>query len=232
MRILPALAALALFAAPISVRAQDNPVVLELFTSQGCSACPPADALLAELAGQDGVIALALHVDYWDYLGWADSFADPKFTARQRAYAKKAKSRSIYTPQMIVQGKDRLIGNDAEMILERIAAHGETRKLAAVELERDGETLVIRLKPVEPDVGPAEVHVVRYVPSEAVSIEGGENAGQLITYANIVTDWDTAGIWDGTTPVELRFEGLDDRPGAVIVQRQRMGPVLAAAALP
>src|SRR5918996_4983900 len=120
MPLLPFLAALVLLAAPPLARAQTNPVVVELFTSQGCSSCPPADALLAELAGKDGVIALALHVDYWDYLGWADSFASPAFTARQRAYAKKAHSRTIYTPQMIVQGEDRLVGSDDEMVLARI----------------------------------------------------------------------------------------------------------------
>ena len=128
MRLLPVLAALVFVAAAPLARAQGSPVVVELFTSQGCSSCPPADALLRKLAEEEDVIALALHVDYWDYLGWKDSFATPKFTARQRAYAKKARSRSIYTPQMVVQGEDRVVGNDAEMVLARISEHGVSRR--------------------------------------------------------------------------------------------------------
>ncbi len=88
----------------------DNPVVVELFTSQGCSSCPPADAILGDLAGRDDVIALALHVDYWDYIGWKDTFADPSYTKRQRAYARVAGARNIYTPQMVVGGMDHLVG--------------------------------------------------------------------------------------------------------------------------
>ena len=128
MRFALILSALAALFVPQDGRAQPAPVVVELFTSQGCSSCPPADALLAELAGAEGVIALALHVDYWDYLGWTDSFAAPKHTERQRAYAKAAKSRTIFTPQMVVQGSERLKGHDAERIRNRIEAHRMRRR--------------------------------------------------------------------------------------------------------
>jgi hypothetical protein len=219
---------------PGAGRAQPAPVVVELFTSQGCSSCPPADALLAELAGQPGVIALALHVDYWDYLGWKDSFADPAFSARQKAYAKAHGSRSIFTPQMVVQGGDSLVGHDAPRILSRIAAHQAAPSPVNLALRRDGDALLINLAPRDAPVGPADVHVVRLIPSREVSIEGGENAGQRILYSNIVASWDTVASWDGTAAVELRYEGLpsDAPPVVVIVQRGRLGPILTAASLP
>jgi hypothetical protein len=229
MRLLPFLAALVMLALAPAARAQDTPVVVELYTSQGCSACPPADALLAELAEQDGVIALALHVDYWDYLGWEDSFARAEFTARQRAYAKKARSRTIYTPQMIVQGEDRLAGSKEDQVRARIAERRGTPPPVRLEVERDGSALDISLEPIASELGPTDVHVVTYIPSQQVAIEAGENAGHEITYTNIVTDWETVATWDGAAPVEMRYEGVDDTPGAVIVQRDRMGPVLTAA---
>jgi hypothetical protein len=89
--------------------AQDRPVLVELFTSQGCSSCPPADALLHKLARRDDVVALALHVDYWDYIGWKDTFAKAAHSARQRAYAREAGRRMVYTPQMIINGADHVV---------------------------------------------------------------------------------------------------------------------------
>jgi hypothetical protein len=231
MRLFLILSALAVLM-PQPGRAQPAPVVLELFTSQGCSSCPPADALLAELADAEGVIALALHVDYWDYLGWADSFAKPRYTERQRAYAKAAKSRTIFTPQMVVQGSDRLKGHDAERIREQIAAHRMREAPVGLTLEPNGDGLEVRIEPRRDGLGPADVHLVRFIPEEVVSIEGGENAGQTITYANVVTDWETIGQWDGTAPLELPVEEAGDGPLAVIVQQKKMGPVLTAGRWP
>src|SRR5690606_9121092 len=114
-------------------------VVVELFTSQGCSSCPPADALLSELAAQPGVIALALHVDYWDYLGWKDSFASPAFSARQKAYAKSFGRRSIFTPQMVVQGRQALVGHDAPSVLSAIAEGLTEQATVNLALRREGD---------------------------------------------------------------------------------------------
>jgi hypothetical protein len=227
MRLLPFLAVAALL--PIAASAQQTPVVVELFTSQGCSSCPPADALLTELAGREGVIALALHVDYWDYLGWKDGFGRPGNTARQKAYAKAARSRSIFTPEMVVQGTERVKGHNADLILAEIARYGERPAEAELELERDGDTLSIHLEPTGAEVGPADIHLVRFLPSAEVAIEAGENAGRSVTYSNIVTDWETIARWDGASPVDMRYEGLEEGPVAVIVQEKRMGPVLTAA---
>ena len=234
MRLLWLLATLFVMLVPAAGRTQPTPVVVELFTSQGCTSCPPADALLTELATQPGVIALALHVDYWDYLGWRDSFGSPAFSARQKAYALVFGKRSIFTPQAVVQGREPMIGHDAEHIRARIAAHQD--KVAPVELtlEIDADVLSIGLAPRGAPVGPVDVFLVRFPPSAEVSIEAGGNAGQRILYTNVGESWDTVASWDGTDPVEIAVEidGLGDADGAVIVQRGRVGPVMSAALLP
>lgn len=212
---------------------QETPVVLELFTSQGCSSCPPADALLTTLADRPDVIPLALHVDYWDYLGWKDAFGSPVLTQRQRAYAKAAGSRTIFTPQMIVQGGARLKGHDAVGIEAAIAAAKAVAPVAAVTLAREGDALKVDIAPTRgPLADGADVHLVRYTPAEDVEIGGGENHGLWVRYTNIVTEWQTIGRWDGTAPLVLRHEGVGAGPLAVVVQESRFGPVLAAAELP
>jgi hypothetical protein len=227
----PVLLLLTLLAA-LPVRAQHSPVLVELFTSQGCSACPPADALLTELAGQEGVIALALHVDYWDYLGWRDTFGHSVFTARQKAYAKAARARSIYTPQMIVQGVERVMGTRPDAVVAHIRDHRARPSMVALVLSRHGDRLDVRLAPAGA-IGPgvADVSVVRFSPSEVVQIEHGENAGREIVYTNVVTAWDVVTRWDGREPVEFSVEIGDTRGLAVVVQKERLGPVLSAAML-
>lgn len=106
------------------VAAQDNPVVVELYTSQGCSSCPPADEYFHKsLAHRDDLIALSLHVDYWDYLGWKDHLASPEYSKRQRNYARAAGHRSVYTPQMIIGGVDHVVGNHPSEVKDKIADH-------------------------------------------------------------------------------------------------------------
>lgn len=241
MRLLLPLVAVLLVLTSIDGRAQTSatdavpaaPVVLELYTSQGCSSCPPADALIAELAERPDVIALALHVDYWDYLGWKDTFGRPEHTARQRNYAKAAHKRTIFTPEMIVQGADRVKGHDAAAIAGLIAAHRQAPAGAALSLERSGDRLTIRISPIDGvAVGPSDIHLVRFQPSEQVTIEAGENAGREVDYANIVTDWRTVGNWDGVTPLEFTLDAPGPEPVAVIVQETRMGPIVSAARAP
>jgi hypothetical protein len=209
--------------------AEDQPVVVELFTSQGCSSCPPADEFMADLVQDPGVIALALHVDYWDYIGWKDSFANPAFTERQKNYARVIDSKTIYTPQMVVGGLDRVEGNDPEAVRALIRAHQMVDRGVTITTARQGDRLVITLVAVPPLTAGAEVVLVRYVPEEVVAIERGENAGHTVTYRNIVTDWQTVGDWPGTAPmtVEAALSGDDD----AIVMVQEPGPkaILAAA---
>lgn len=233
MRILKALLVIASLCAPGWAMAQQRaPVVVELFTSQGCSSCPPADALLGQLAGRTDVIALSLHVDYWDYLGWVDTFGSPANSMRQRAYAKVARERTLYTPQVIVQGVDRAIGSD-ERVFDLVEEHLETPVGADLDISREGDVLNVRLGPRDGvRAGPCDVFLVRFLPGAKVRIEGGENAGHEIDYHNIVTEWIRLARWDGRTRAEFSMNVTGDASIAVIVQRERLGPVLTAAALP
>jgi hypothetical protein len=225
MRLLTALP-LALLSLSGSALAEDQPVVVELFTSQGCSACPPADAMLQEIAEMDGVIALALHVDYWDYIGWPDSFASPGHSARQEAYAKAARDRMIYTPQVVVNGQDRVVGSDPVAVMESLRAHSGVEAPVALTVTREGDGLRISAEGSE---GPAEVHLVRYMPEAHVAIEGGENAGLAIDYANVVTDWQVLEPWAGGAAFEALVPLAGDEPAVVLVQEPGAGRILAAA---
>jgi len=206
-------------------------VVVELYTSQGCSSCPPADAYLTELAQESGVIALALHVDYWDYIGWADKFGNPKFTDRQKAYARASGSNTIYTPQMIVAGVDRVEGSNPDKVEGDIRRHQMAEPQVALQLMRDGGDLMIHASPKAALTGPIVVQVVRYHPKATVNIEYGENAGQTITYHNIVTAWSRVGEWDGAADFHLTVPVMGDDPVVVILQQQGPGLILAASVL-
>ncbi len=158
------LAAMLVAAWPMAGAADDHPVVVELFTSQGCSACPPADEMLADLAGMPGVIALALHVDYWDYIGWEDTFGDPAFTARQEAYARAAGERTVYTPQFIVGGLDPVVGADAMAVMEHLRVHAGSAETVDLRAVREGDVLRIDGAAMAPALRPMAVQVVRYRP--------------------------------------------------------------------
>jgi hypothetical protein len=217
-------------AAPGAAEQRGEPgVVVELFTSQGCVACPPADALMARLAQRPGVIALSLHVDIWDYLGWEDRFASPAFTARQKAYARAEGSRSVFTPQLIVAGTHRITGARGMELADVLQA--ESGKPSQVRLDlRLGDGMLEIIASAEPPLG-REVHVdlVRYTPEATVHVGAGENAGRTMTQHNIVTEWERLGPWDGNGPVafHVRIDGAD--PVVVIVQEPGPGAILAAA---
>lgn len=208
--------------------ATSGPVVVELYTSQGCSSCPPADALFAELADAPGVMPLALHVDYWDYIGWADEFANPGFTKRQKAYARAAGERMIYTPQIIVGGRERVVGHEAEAVAAAIARVAQAPSPVRLSVTRVGAQVLIRAEADPPLDAPAMVQIVGYRPGAMVEITHGENAGLSVEYRNIVTSWDRLGDWSGQTPLELAVTA-GTGPGVVIVQRQGPAEILAAA---
>lgn len=184
------------------------PVVVELFTSQGCSSCPPADAMLSMLAQNGDVLALSYHVDYWDYLGWADSFAKPEFSARQEAYARAAGERSIYTPQLIVEGRDTALAPGPAQLMGLIDAARYRPAMVAVQRDGEGLTGVIELMPLSDLGGRVDIMMVRYLPEREVDVTAGENRGRTVTYSNIVITLERLAEWDGHAPLRLTV-----RPG-------------------
>jgi hypothetical protein len=204
-------------------------VVVELYTSQGCSSCPPADEFFSALAADPQVIALSLHVDYWDYIGWKDEFGNPKFTERQKAYAREAGSRMIYTPQMIVGGLDSVEGNQPHEIEAMIRKHMAVARDVSLQAVRRDEILVIRAEAGRPFDAPVRVQLVRYHPEATVDIRRGENAGRTVTYHNIVTSWQAIGEWTGEAPLEIEAEVPGKDPAVVILQEQGPSFILAAA---
>lgn len=207
----------------------ENLIVVELYTSQGCSSCPPADDFVAMLAADPQVLPLSLHVDYWDYIGWTDSFADPRFTERQKSYARAIGSRTIYTPQFIIGGQDRIEGYSPEETALRLAKHLAAGSPVTLTVTRVGDKLVIRAE-ADPPLGRAvRVQLVRYVPQETVAIERGENAGKTITYRNVVTSWEHVGDWSGQGAYELTASAPGDEPAVVILQNEGPAAILAAA---
>jgi hypothetical protein len=228
-----ALAALTLPTSGESVRARPKAVV-ELFTSQGCASCPPADALLTSLAETEDVVALAYHVDYWDYVGWEDTFGDAVYSDRQRAYAKSWGSSRIYTPQMVVNGAKGVVGS------RRAEVHGALEGSALslpVDIVRAGDMLKISIPP-DAGLDDAVVWMVTYLDRADVAIEKGENAGKSMVYTQVVTGRQALGMWEGETGAHLKLPlpevlNANSTGIAVIVQQERNGlpgPILGAAA--
>lgn len=179
------------------------PIVVELFTSQGCSSCPAADKMLSALADSPDVLPLSLHVDYWDYLGWEDSFASPEFTDRQEAYARAAGERSVYTPQLIVDGQDTAVAPGPAQLAGLIDAHRIAPALVSLNRETLQHGDSIEIMPLSELANPVDVVLVSYVPSRTVEIKAGENRGRSMSYVNVVLSLDKLADWDGKTPLRL-----------------------------
>ena len=228
MKLFSILTVAALALAP-AAQAQDRPVLVELFTSQGCSSCPPADAFLHELAERENVIALAMHVDYWDYIGWKDSFAQPEFTARQRAYARLGNRTMVYTPQMVINGMDHVVGSNPKDTNAVIAAHHQLPTEVELAATRSGDTLSLQGMAVGQNSDDASVYIVRYRPEATVEISRGENAGRTISYANVVTDMQVLTQWNLAEPLEMNVDLQGDLPAVIVVQGKKNGAVKAVA---
>lgn len=227
--ILSALSLVLAFAA--TAAPAQNATVVELYTSQGCSSCPPADRILSDLAQRDDVIALALHVDYWDYLGWVDDLANPDYTERQRGFARARGSRTVYTPQMVFGGKDHVIGSRPMEVMDQIQAHNAAPDAVELVLRRSGDTLRIEAEKTGSYRGNAIVQIVRFTPSVTRDIRRGENAGSTITYSNVVTSWQNAGSWNTQEPLTMQASLSGSDPVAVIIQDGADGVILGAAQL-
>ena len=211
-----------------SAQAQNQPVVIELFTSQGCSSCPPADAFMHKLAQRSDVIALSMHVDYWDYIGWKDEFGRPENAARQRAYAQTAGRRSVYTPQMIIAGEDSVVGTHPMDVADLIRKHSADTKDVAMKVVRSGGKLTISATARR--AAKYDVKLVSYSKARTTAIKRGENAGKTITYVNVVSDFKTVKKWDGRAPLSLAAN-IGSGPMVVLIQRAGHGPIEAAAAI-
>ncbi|MEM7742082.1 MAG: DUF1223 domain-containing protein [Pseudomonadota bacterium] len=226
-KLLATLAACVGLAAPFAASAADNVVLVELFTSQGCSSCPPADANLAELADRDDVLALSMHVDYWDYLGWKDTFGSPANTKRQYAYRDHMGARVVYTPQMIIQGRHDVPGYRPDLIEGAIQSVAAASKPAGLAIEEADGRLTARLSMTNVR-GTCTVWIASYRQKAEVDIANGENRGRKITYHNIVEKLMRAGTWTSSGPevIDLPLPGAGEGI-AVWIQNDKTGEILA-----
>jgi hypothetical protein len=218
----------------------DPRAVVELFTSQGCSSCPPADKLLGELAKDPSVIALSMPIDYWDYLGWKDTLADSRFSARQKAYSHMRGDRDVYTPQAIINGSIHVVGSDRAGIEGAIDETDKTSGVMSVPVSMSVTGKQINVSVAASRSGAAAMHGEVWICSISkavpISIGRGENSGREVTYHNVVRNLLKVGDWNGSpgswsVPLEnISRDGVD--AAAVYVQdgnRDKPGPMLGAA---
>jgi hypothetical protein len=201
--------------------AQTRPVVVELFTSQGCDSCPPAETLLGQLAKRPDTITLAYHVDYWDRLGWKDTFSLPEATARQRAYAAALAHGSVYTPQMVVNGVTDVVGSDRAAVAALLVRSVDDIPLRAV--QADG-TLIVDIGPAKSSTM-AEITVVSYTRLAQTRVTRGENAGRTLDQSSIVRSIHPLGTWNGAAErLSLDLAVVPDGATDVAVLLQAPGP--------
>lgn len=205
-----------------------GPVVVELFTSQGCSSCPPADDLLAELAGRPDVIALSLHVDYWNYIGWTDPFSSRAATARQQAYRDALGLRVVYTPQIVIDGRSDVAGSQRSAVEAAIEQASARHDRIAVTIVGDASSGHRAVLPATRLAGPATIWLAAFDREHATAVPSGENAGATLRNRNVVRELVSLGEWSGeAAELPLDFGGRDGC--AVILQQGQAGPVLGAA---
>ncbi len=209
---------------PAEAAMQPHPAVIELFQSQGCSSCPPANAILNGLADREDIITLSFSVTYWDYLGWKDKFAQKGFTDRQYAYAHAAGRSNVATPQMVVNGRGFLTGLNASELNRALKAYGRTAPEPAITLS--GNTVTISAADTH---GAATIWLVRYDPGVLnVPISAGENAGRTLPHRHIVRQLTALGQWNGRAASYPLPAGAANLKTAILIQSGSAGPILAA----
>ena len=231
-----ALLAALLAAVPGFARADDSPVVVELFTSQGCSSCPPADKYFGELAKRPDLIALAFHIEYWNYIGWTDTYSKPWATRRQRDYQAALKLRYLYTPQIVIQGQAEGVGSEPATIEPMIrAAEAKRKPHPSLSLHwRDDGALVAAVGDGQSPPGqPATLWLVGFDKMHTMAVTTGENAGKTAWDHRAVRSFRRLGSWAGWSeelivpPEEAKT--LGDYGAAVLLQENGSGPILTAA---
>jgi hypothetical protein len=222
-------------AAPFIIRpatAATSQVVVELFTSQGCSSCPPADKLAAELKNQPGVTVMSLNVDYWDYLGWRDTLAKPEYTTRQMDYAHSRGDQDVYTPQMIINGEAHAVGSNQAVVEKAIELARRKAPSMSLQLRATENELIVDVPKGEAG-SEATLWLMAIAPAVTVKIERGENSGTSVTYHNVVRQLVPAGMWDGSaTTLKLPRKGIitaDSTSCVALLQKGKVGPVLGMA---
>ena len=220
--------AAALASTPALAADAGHPTVIELFQSQGCSDCPPANANLNAIADRPDLLALSFGVTYWDQLGWKDTFAQPAFTARQWDYAHAAGRGNVFTPQMIVNGRGVLVGSNRAQV--DLAIRNYDRRIAGPAIIRSGGRVTIGRGGTP---HPVSVWLVYYDPrTQNVAIRAGENGGHTLPHRNIVRSLRMLGSWSGA-PATFEIAAMDEPAlrGAILVQDGKGGPIVAAARL-
>ena len=211
--------------------AQPRPVVIELFTSQGCSSCPPAEAYVGRLSARTDVLALSFHVNYWDELGWHDRFALAQSVERQNAYALKLGRASVYTPQLVVDGRDDQVRSDGQAIARALS---ENRDGVPVKVSVREREVLVEISAC-PDAKPGDVVLIPYLRHAISAIGRGENAGRTLEEFNIVRDVRTLGPCKGEAQsfhVPVSSLPPDATDVAVLVQASGQAPIMGAAAHP
>jgi len=213
-----------------------DPTVVELFTSQGCSSCPPADAIMGKLKLRDDVIALTFPVDYWDYLGWKDTLASPAFSQRQRNYARARGDRQVYTPQMVMNGRIHVVGNRENAVESAIktVARDESIKIT---MSAEGDAIRVSASTngtaTSSSSGKATLWLVLFKGEETVKIGRGENGGRTIVYHNVVRQMTPIGMWEGK-PLSIslpksQFIAAGYDGCVILLQRDGTREIIAAA---
>lgn len=229
MRNLIASMVLAVFGTIAYAGDNDPLIVVELYTSEGCSSCPPADKMLTELSKRDDILALALHVDYWDYLGWKDKFAIAKFTKRQEYYNMALGSRyRLVTPQMVFQGQSHVAGAKFRQVQQHLVRLAAQADKVLLNVEKQNGTFRVNINPHNAYTATADVFIVQYEPEHTAEIKAGENRGLTLNHTNIVTSWERIGEWNGQKNWYVDHAVTEGSSAAVIVQAADYGPILAA----
>lgn len=226
MRFTKILSVVLSFWLPSTLLAQN--VVVELFTSQGCSSCPPADDVLRELALEDGVIVLGWHVDYWDYLGWKDEFSSSENTKRQIGYRDRWGLRSLYTPQAVIHGEAQIVGSNEGKIRMYVDQFQNQTPVLEISLDTSGNNADIRVSALTTRLPAADIFLVRIIPEATTKIQRGENAGRTIRYVNVVENMTWIANWNGQSDVNVSTPFSGDSKYVVLVQAKNFGPVLGA----
>ncbi|MBY0356068.1 MAG: DUF1223 domain-containing protein [Rickettsiales bacterium] len=202
-----------------------HPAVLELFTSQGCSSCPPADKIVSSYADNAGVLVLSYHVNYWDYLGWKDPYSSAENTERQREYAAYLRARNVYTPQVIIQGKYDVVGSNRAALQSALVKATKQPQWHEPHLTRDNGGLKIQLS--EAQGIDAILLVVGFQKHSTNGVARGENAGEQLSHRNSVTSTTSLGVWNGK-PLTKSFALPKGDGAAILIQSRETGEIIGA----